>query len=43
MHRGYVMTLELSQRGGTSEPGIGKHIDWYWAPVKWVPVFNGVF
>jgi hypothetical protein len=27
MYRGYVMTLELSQRGGTSEPGIGKHID----------------
>jgi hypothetical protein len=32
------MTLELSQGSGTSEPHLDKHIDWYSAYVRWVPL-----
>ena len=38
IHRGYVMMLELYQRGGTSESGLGRHIVFYIAHVRWVPV-----
>jgi hypothetical protein len=31
----YVMTFELSQKGGTSEPGLSKYAYCYIAHVKW--------